>query len=68
VVLAPIAALEYLKAALPINHSLGVGVAQLDLTNWPAAQSTFSAIRVARFGSCALCTARRIGTDECERS
>jgi len=34
--LAPIAAVEYLEAALAFasNHGLGMAIAQLDLTNW----------------------------------
>jgi len=36
--LAPIAAVEYLEAApaFASNHGLGMAIAQLDLTNWPA--------------------------------
>ena len=36
--LAPIAAVEYLEAALAFtrNQGLGMAIAQLDLTNWPA--------------------------------
>jgi hypothetical protein len=36
--LAPVSAIEYLHATLPLasNHGLGVAIAELDLTDWPA--------------------------------
>jgi hypothetical protein len=39
--LAPIAAVKYLEAALPLasNHGLGVAVAQFDLSNRSAGRS-----------------------------